>query len=143
MVRAVPHGASGAERARRDQARADLRHRLQGPGDAALDWIAALGDPYTRIGADSGQVGIDWGVYGVPETFLVDKTGHIRYKHVGPLTEADIENTILPLVARLREMTLPSLRGAPARPRRDAAISLRGRAKADRDCFAALAMTPH
>ena len=71
--------------------------------DAALDWIAALGDPYTGIGADNGQVGIDWGVYGVPETFIVDRTGHIRYKHVGPLSEDDIKNTILPLVARLEK----------------------------------------
>jgi cytochrome c biogenesis protein CcmG/thiol:disulfide interchange protein DsbE len=70
-------------------------------GDAALSWIAALGDPYAQIGADSGRVGIDWGVYGVPETFLVDKTGHIRYKHVGPLTQVVIDKTILPLVARL------------------------------------------
>ena len=70
---------------------------------AALDWIAKLGDPYTTIGADSGQVGIKWGVYGVPETYVVDKTGHIRYKHVGPLSEADIQQTILPLVARLQK----------------------------------------
>ena len=65
MVRPLPHGASGAERAR--------------------------------------QNGIDWGVYGVPETFIVDKTGHIRYKHVGPLSEADIDKTILPLVAQLQK----------------------------------------
>jgi cytochrome c biogenesis protein CcmG/thiol:disulfide interchange protein DsbE len=71
--------------------------------DAALDWIAALGNPYTRIGADSGRVGIDWGVYGVPETFVVDKTGHVRYKHVGPLSAADIQKTVLPLVARLQQ----------------------------------------
>ncbi len=70
---------------------------------AALDWIATLGDPYTSIGADSGRAGIDWGVYGVPETFVVDKTGHIRYKHVGPLSEADIKDKILPLVARLQQ----------------------------------------
>ena len=70
---------------------------------AALDWIAALGDPYTSIGADSGRVGIDWGVYGVPETYVVDKTGHIRYKHVGPLSEDDLKNKILPLVARLQQ----------------------------------------
>ncbi len=69
--------------------------------DVALAWIAELGNPYTRIGADDGRVGIDWGVYGVPETFIVDKAGRIRYKHVGPLSEADVERTILPLVARL------------------------------------------
>ena len=72
-------------------------------GEAARNWIDALGDPYTRIGMDSGRVGIDWGVYGVPETFVVDKTGHIRYKHVGPLSEKDIEKTILPLVATLQK----------------------------------------
>jgi cytochrome c biogenesis protein CcmG/thiol:disulfide interchange protein DsbE len=72
-------------------------------GDAALSWIAALGNPYTRIGADDGRVGIDWGVYGVPETFVVDRAGRIRYKHVGPLTQADLDRTILPLVARLEK----------------------------------------
>jgi cytochrome c biogenesis protein CcmG/thiol:disulfide interchange protein DsbE len=71
--------------------------------DAALAWIGELGDPYTRIGADDGRVGIEWGVYGVPETFIVDRTGRIRYKHVGPLTEADLATTILPLVARLEQ----------------------------------------
>ena len=69
--------------------------------DAALAWIAELGNPYARIGADQGRVGIDWGVYGVPETFLIDRAGRIRYKHVGPLTEADVAQTILPLVAKL------------------------------------------
>jgi cytochrome c biogenesis protein CcmG, thiol:disulfide interchange protein DsbE len=69
--------------------------------DVALAWIAELGNPYQRIGADDGRVAIDWGVYGVPETFLVDRGGRIRYKHVGPLTEDDVEHTILPLVARL------------------------------------------
>ena len=70
-------------------------------GAAALAWIAALGNPYTRIGADRGRVGIVWGDYCVPETFIVDRAGHIRYKHVGPLTEAEVEHTILPLVQRL------------------------------------------
>jgi cytochrome c biogenesis protein CcmG/thiol:disulfide interchange protein DsbE len=69
--------------------------------DAATKWIDALGNPYTRIGADSGRVGIDWGVYGVPETFVVDRTGRIRYKHVGPLSQADVDHTILPLVSQL------------------------------------------
>ena len=71
--------------------------------DAALAWIAALGNPYTRIGADDGRVGIDWGVYGVPETFIVDRQGRIRYKHVGPLTQADLDRKILPLVAKLEK----------------------------------------
>jgi cytochrome c biogenesis protein CcmG/thiol:disulfide interchange protein DsbE len=71
--------------------------------DQALAWIDALGDPYVRIGAASGDAGIAWGIYGVPETFLIDGAGRIRYKHVGPLSQADIDNTILPLVARLRQ----------------------------------------
>jgi cytochrome c biogenesis protein CcmG/thiol:disulfide interchange protein DsbE len=71
--------------------------------EAAAAWIAALGNPYTRIGADDGRVGIEWGVYGVPETFVVDRAGRIRYKHVGPLTAADVAQTILPLVARLEK----------------------------------------
>jgi len=71
--------------------------------EAALAWIAALGNPYTRIGADNGRVGIDWGVYGVPETFVVDRLGRIRYKHVGPLTQADLDRTILPLIAKLEK----------------------------------------
>jgi cytochrome c biogenesis protein CcmG, thiol:disulfide interchange protein DsbE len=69
--------------------------------DAAKAWLAELGNPYARIGTDDGQAGIEWGVYGVPETFLVDRAGRIRYKHVGPLTRADIERTILPLIAKL------------------------------------------
>jgi cytochrome c biogenesis protein CcmG/thiol:disulfide interchange protein DsbE len=69
--------------------------------DAAVAWIAEVGNPYARIGADDGRVGIDWGVYGVPETFIVDKGGRIRYKHVGPLAAADVARNILPLVERL------------------------------------------
>jgi cytochrome c biogenesis protein CcmG/thiol:disulfide interchange protein DsbE len=69
----------------------------------AAEWIAELGNPYTRIGADDGRVGIEWGVYGVPETFVVDRAGRIRYKHVGPLTQADVEQSILPLIAELEK----------------------------------------
>jgi cytochrome c biogenesis protein CcmG/thiol:disulfide interchange protein DsbE len=70
-------------------------------GEVARAWIAELGNPYERIGADDGRVGIQWGVYGVPETFIVDRSGCIRYKHVGALTAATVADTILPLVARL------------------------------------------
>jgi cytochrome c biogenesis protein CcmG/thiol:disulfide interchange protein DsbE len=72
------------------------------PEDAA-GWLDELGDPYTRTGADrNGRVGIDWGVYGVPETFVVGPDGRIAYKHVGPVTVQALKETILPLVERLR-----------------------------------------
>lgn len=72
------------------------------PDDAAK-WLDALGDPYTRTGADiSGRVGIDWGVYGVPETFVVGADGRIAYKHIGPVNEETLTGTILPLVETLR-----------------------------------------
>jgi cytochrome c biogenesis protein CcmG/thiol:disulfide interchange protein DsbE len=72
------------------------------PDDAAR-WLDGMGDPYTRTGADiDGRVAIDWGVYGVPETFVVDARGRIALKQVGPITSEILEETILPLVARLR-----------------------------------------
>lgn len=72
------------------------------PEDAAR-WLAALGDPYTRTGADiDGRVGIDWGIYGVPETFVVDREGRITYKHIGPVTPRVMSEQIIPLVERLR-----------------------------------------
>ena len=81
--------------------------------EAARAWIAELGNPYTRIGADDGRVGIEWGVYGVPETFVVDRQGRIRYKHVGPLTRDDLDRKILPLIAKLeKNANQLSLRGA-------------------------------
>lgn len=72
--------------------------------DHAEQWLNNLGDPYTRTGADrDGRVAIDWGVYGVPETFVVTKTGRIAYKHIGPLMRADLDTEILPLIRRLRQ----------------------------------------
>jgi cytochrome c biogenesis protein CcmG/thiol:disulfide interchange protein DsbE len=72
------------------------------PADQAAGWLAELGDPYRAIGADQdGRVAIDWGVYGVPETFVVDAKGRIRHRHVGPLQPQDIEGTIRPLLAEL------------------------------------------
>ncbi len=71
------------------------------PEDARA-WLARHGDPYRAIGADAnGRTSIDWGVYGVPETFVVDAKGRIRYRHVGPIMERDLARTILPLIAEL------------------------------------------
>jgi len=72
------------------------------PADAEA-WLARRGNPYDRIGADlDGRVGIDWGVYGVPETFIIDRTGHIAYKQIGPITPEILEKTIMPKVESLR-----------------------------------------
>jgi cytochrome c biogenesis protein CcmG/thiol:disulfide interchange protein DsbE len=72
------------------------------PDDAA-QWLDSLGDPYTRTGADiSGRVAIDWGVYGVPETFVIGADGRVAYKHIGPVSEEALTGTILPLVEELR-----------------------------------------
>ncbi len=70
--------------------------------EAARSWIAELGDPFERIGSDpSGRAGIDWGVYGVPETYVIDAEGRIRYKHVGPLSDQDIDAVLLPILRRV------------------------------------------
>jgi len=72
------------------------------PEDAAR-WLAELGDPYTRTGADrDGRVGIDWGVYGVPETFVVDRQGVIRDKIIGAITRKSVDERLLPLVRKLQ-----------------------------------------
>jgi cytochrome c biogenesis protein CcmG/thiol:disulfide interchange protein DsbE len=71
------------------------------PDDAAR-FLAQLGDPYRAVGLDqSGRVGIDFGVYGVPETYLIDGHGHVRYRHVGPLTAETLEHDILPRLKAL------------------------------------------
>jgi cytochrome c biogenesis protein CcmG/thiol:disulfide interchange protein DsbE len=69
----------------------------------ARNWLDELSDPYTRTGADlDGRVGIEFGVYGVPETFVVDKDGVIVHKHIGALSERALKETILPLIEKLR-----------------------------------------
>lgn len=72
------------------------------PDDAAR-WLGELGDPYYRTGADlDGRVGIEWGVYGVPETYVVDKKGVIRDKVIGAITPRIVDERLLPLVRRLQ-----------------------------------------
>lgn len=69
--------------------------------DAQL-WLSKLGDPYRLSAYDrDGRVGIDFGVYGVPETFLIDGAGRIRYKHIGPVSEQDAVEKILPMIRQL------------------------------------------
>lgn len=67
----------------------------------ARSFLAELGDPYDAIGVDgSGRTAIHWGVYGVPETFLVGRDGTIRYKHVGPLTPAAVDRALMPEIEK-------------------------------------------
>jgi cytochrome c biogenesis protein CcmG/thiol:disulfide interchange protein DsbE len=69
----------------------------------ARRWLQNLGDPYVANAFDQdGRVGINWGVYGTPETFVIDHEGIIRYKHIGPISEKDMNEVILPLVEQLR-----------------------------------------
>jgi cytochrome c biogenesis protein CcmG/thiol:disulfide interchange protein DsbE len=71
------------------------------PADART-WLREFGNPYDIIAVDrQGEAGIDWGVYGVPETFVIDRSGVIRYKHIGPLDAKVLNETIVPLVQQL------------------------------------------
>jgi cytochrome c biogenesis protein CcmG/thiol:disulfide interchange protein DsbE len=71
---------------------------------AGMRWLSQHGDPYNLSVVDrDGRVGIDYGVYGVPETFVIDKQGVIRYKQIGPITTEVLEKKILPLVRDLQK----------------------------------------
>jgi len=68
----------------------------------AKAFLKALGDPFRAIGVDADRrAGIEWGVYGLPETFVIDKQGRIRYRHVGPITEQDLTDVIRPMLKAL------------------------------------------
>jgi cytochrome c biogenesis protein CcmG/thiol:disulfide interchange protein DsbE len=100
MVRALPRRAPGAAADVARQGASDRRLQLQ--GRAGRGGLAKHGDPYAAVVADrTGAVAFDYGVYGVPETFLVDRTGTIRFKHVGPLTPEVVQGKLLPLVREL------------------------------------------
>ncbi len=74
--------------------------------DAAQAWLAKQGNPYNVSVMDSdGRTGIDYGVYGVPETFVIDKRGVVRYKHTGPSQPGDLEKLFLPLIQQLEAET--------------------------------------
>lgn len=71
------------------------------PADAVA-WLRQFGNPYATSLIDrDGRIGIDWGVYGVPETFVIDAAGNIRYKHIGPVTHESLETEIMPVLEEL------------------------------------------
>jgi cytochrome c biogenesis protein CcmG/thiol:disulfide interchange protein DsbE len=73
-------------------------------GDDATAWLKQFGNPYQLSAVDAdGRIGIDYGVYGVPETYLIDADGVIRYKQIGPLTQAILEQKVLPMAKALRK----------------------------------------
>lgn len=73
------------------------------PEDATA-WLRDFGDPYVLSAMDAdGRVGIDYGVYGVPETYLIDKNGIIRFKQIGPVTPEVVQNKILPMARELNQ----------------------------------------
>ncbi|MBK6958547.1 MAG: DsbE family thiol:disulfide interchange protein [Nitrosomonas sp.] len=72
--------------------------------NTALQWLKRYGDPYTISIVDTdGRVGIDYGVYGVPETYVIDKKGIIRHKQIGPVTVDALQKTIIPLIIELQK----------------------------------------
>jgi cytochrome c biogenesis protein CcmG/thiol:disulfide interchange protein DsbE len=72
------------------------------PTENAVGWLDEYGNPYARTGADlQGRTSIDWGVYGVPETFIVDADGVIRTKIIGPIDRYILDNIVLPKVREL------------------------------------------
>jgi len=82
-----------------------LNHKDQ--REDALRWLNYYGDPYTTSAHDiTGKIGIDYGVYGLPETFVIDKKGFIRYKHVGPVTDDILKKKILPLIEKLKAASI-------------------------------------
>lgn len=88
--------------------------------DKALDALKVLqrqGNPYIANAFDqNGRIGMDWGVIGTPETFVVDQNGIIRYKHVGALTVEVLQETVLPLIKRLRETPPNNANAVNAQP---------------------------
>lgn len=72
------------------------------PADAR-QWLAKLGNPYQLSVSDrEGKVGLDWGVYGVPETFVIDKKGVIRHKHIGPVDVKSLQEILIPMIESLK-----------------------------------------
>ncbi len=73
------------------------------PADTAT-WLARHGDPFALIGVDQeGEAGLDWGLTGVPETFVIDGEGRVRYRHIGPLTPTDVSEVLLPIIEEVSQ----------------------------------------
>lgn len=71
------------------------------PADA-LKFLEEMGNPYRQIGADAGQMALDWGVYGVPETYVIDGQGQVLLRLAGPITESNLESLVRPAMAKAK-----------------------------------------
>ncbi|MFT7058817.1 MAG: cytochrome c biogenesis protein CcmG/thiol:disulfide interchange protein DsbE [Pseudorhodobacter sp.] len=69
----------------------------------ALGFLAELGNPYASIGADAGRMALNWGVYGVPETYVIDGQGRVVLRFAGPISARELERTIRPAIAKASE----------------------------------------
>lgn len=82
--------------------------------EAARRFLGRYGNPFTAMGVDpTGRGAIEWGVYGMPETFIIDRSGRIAYKHVGPMTPSSLQDRILPAIKAASDS--PTQPGPPAR----------------------------
>lgn len=70
--------------------------------DKAIGFLEELGNPFAAVGADSGRVGLDWGLYGVPETFVIDGDGVVRLRFAGPISPLVLETRIMPAIEAAR-----------------------------------------
>ena len=103
MVRALPGREPRAGQLGQARHRSDYGLNYKDTAKDALAFLAELGDPFARIGADtSGRVAIDWGIYGVPETYVIGADGTIAFRQVGPIDQKILDEVILPIVARLQ-----------------------------------------
>ena len=85
--------------------------------EAAVEWLRTLGDPYVVTAYDpDGRAGLDLGVYGVPETYIIDADGVIRYKHIGPIAPDELRDRILPIVRKLQHVDQPGAQKKPDGP---------------------------
>lgn len=71
--------------------------------EAAIGFMAELGNPYAAIGQDGGRMALDWGVYGVPETYVINGEGRIILRFAGPISAAELERSIRPAIAKASE----------------------------------------
>ena len=99
-----PRAARGQVAGAAGRRAAPPRQSAARPRAGGLKWLSDHGNPYVDSFYDAeGRLGIDFGVYGVPETFVIDRQGVVRYKHTGPMTPLVLQKEILPLLRRLED----------------------------------------